>query len=524
MSKKTVVSTLFFCLLAYISNAHGTPSNDPDVLRRRGSTTLGSGPESPSIKLEKPQGGWTSALQVEISGTCSDPTSDPITVNINGIRYYIRSSQGDGGKFKKIFPLSPGRNTVVAECANAHGLASDSISFEAAIPPIPLKVVLTSDTDGVYTDLHVYEPKGEHVYWGDTHSPSGGIFYLNQTEGSFDQPGYGPYLYVHPAPISGVYRVDANYWPGQAVQHTLANLDVTIDEGLSTEYRRRVQKPLARPGETSTLAYIVIRGRGLSPSIYVPSIDSPATMPKEVRDFKNVIEPKINEPKDSDDSDSPESEETDNNESEQSGLNIDSSDERALRESAAVIALAQANHLSPTWQKSQQDCAGLVRFAYREALRARSTRQLKRLEISSRIYLPTVSPTLRNRYPTFPAIWITAFDNDGAPVFGNFADAETLISYNFVLESRDFEQAKLGDILVFRKELESLSPYHLMLYAPGPSGKYVVYHNGGQNNEGQVRVVRADDLFSSPDPSWRPNRNNPFFLGVYKWKGLQQAL
>ena len=114
---------------------------------------------------------------------------------------------------------------------------------DAVISPIPLKIVLTSDTDSTYTDLHIYEPDSTHVYWAKTNSPSGGIFFLNEQDGSFDQAGYGPYLYVHPAPPPGVFRVDVNYWPGGAIQHTLANLDIITDEGLPSENRRRVSRP-----------------------------------------------------------------------------------------------------------------------------------------------------------------------------------------------------------------------------------------------------------------------------------------
>ena len=138
-------------------------------------------------------------------------------------------------------------------------MARASTTVDAVINPIPLKIVLTSDTDGVYTDLHIYEPDASHVYWANTRSPSGGLFFLNKQEGSFDAPGYGPYLYLHPAPPIGVFRVDVNYWPGSAIQHSLANLDVITDEGLPSESRKRIRRPLARPGETQTLAYIVIR-------------------------------------------------------------------------------------------------------------------------------------------------------------------------------------------------------------------------------------------------------------------------
>ena len=277
------------CMLQlFVSAASGTPSDDPDVVARRGKEMTGQGTEMPVLTLAKPEGGWTTSLQLEVAGTCSDATADPILVNINGVRYYIRSFEG---QFSRKFPASKGKNTVIVECANKAGVAQASATVDAVINPIPLKFVLTSDMDGVYTDLHVYEPDKTHVYWANTNSPSGGIFFLNAQGGSFDQPGYGPYLYVHPAPPVGVFRVDANYWPGNAVQHTLANLDVITDEGLPTESRKRIRKPLARPGETQTLAYVVIQGNNQPPKIFVPGQDPDADMPPEVRAYKQKGEP-----------------------------------------------------------------------------------------------------------------------------------------------------------------------------------------------------------------------------------------
>ena len=62
-----------------------TPSDDPDVMKHRGNPIGGQGKEKPVITLTKPEGGWTTSFQLDISGTCSDPTCDPIVININGV-------------------------------------------------------------------------------------------------------------------------------------------------------------------------------------------------------------------------------------------------------------------------------------------------------------------------------------------------------------------------------------------------------------------------------------------------------
>lgn len=542
-----------------------TPSSNSDVLARRGSLPMGEGTEAPTLTLTSPAGGWTSGLQFAVAGVCSDPTASPIQATINGVRYYINSNQGI---FSKKFPASPGKNVVEVECHNRGGSARVDRTLHAVTPPIPLKVVLTSDTNGVYTDLHVYEPDGRHVYWADTNSPSGGIFFLNSQEGSFDMPGYGPYLYIHAAPPPGVYRIDANYWPGGAVQHALANLDVILNEGETSESRQRVRKPLARPGETVTMAYVVVRGNKQPPVVYIPGQSNPQAMPPEVVEYKKVREPEINKAVESDSSD--DSTDGDNDGDNGSASNgggvlispqqlaretggssrsplggvlssrnavqqidfpeavahIHEPDAERMRKAVSVLALLQAKKVSPLWEDGQRDCAGLVRFVYREALRTRDQQRLNHLGVPRALLVPTVSDDARAVFPSYPKIWTIGYDKSGAETYDFFADAEILIGYNFISKGKDVANAQSADVLVFARSLSQDEPYHIMLYVDGPGGgvgerSLVVYHNGAAGNEAQVRVVPLTELFSSPDPTWSPVVNNPAFLGVFEWKKFQ---
>jgi uncharacterized protein YfaT (DUF1175 family)/uncharacterized protein YfaP (DUF2135 family) len=500
-------------VLSLTLSAQATPTNDPDILARRGqSPTVASEEEekpapvparaAPTMTLTKPASGWTSALQVTVAGTCSDPAADPIVVNINGVRYYIRSSEGG---FSRAFPAAKGRNTIIAECTNVLGTARASATVDANIAPIPFKVVLTSDTDSVYTDLHIYEPDRTHVYWADTHSPSGGIFFLNSDGESFDKAGYGPYLYVHPAPPTGVFRVDTNYWPGGAERHTLANLDLILDEGLATETRRRVQKPLARPGETQTLAYVVIQGNRRPPLVYVPGQNAERDMPEAVREYLRQGEPRR---------------EGEGGGEAETGYLLPG-DETSLRRAVTDLALLQARRLSPLWEPRQRDCAGLVRFAYRTALEERSAGRSAKLGIPARLNLPALSERARQLFPDFPRIWQTGMEAGDRSRHGYFADAETLIGYNFRRKSQRIEDARDGDLLVYQKPMDHAERYHLMLYVESRPLPLAVYHNGAEGEEGQVRVVRIAELLDSPDPMWMPRADNPYFLGVYEWNRLR---
>lgn len=247
---------------------------------------IGKGTTLATVSLSKPTGGWSVGRMLKVEGRVSDSSIDPVVVSINGDRYLMRTR---GGAFSREFPAASGKNVVTVLATNQAGTARAQATTFAQIPPVPMKVILTSDTDGVYTDLHVYEPtddsvsgrtldatKMAHVYWANTSSPSGGTFFLNEQGDSFDQPGYGPYLYVHRAPPKGTYLVAANYWPSGDKAHTIATLNVSLFEGTPSEVRKTVKIPLATPGSTRVLAWIHNLGGGRA-LVYVPTADPTPT-------------------------------------------------------------------------------------------------------------------------------------------------------------------------------------------------------------------------------------------------------
>jgi uncharacterized protein YfaP (DUF2135 family) len=255
----------------------------PAAPPREAGVPIGKGKERPEVRLTAPAGGWTVGRMISVEGTVSDPTVDPITISINGDRYLLRTQNG---RFSRKFPVGAGKNAVSAMAANQGGTGTAQVTCYAQVPPVPLRAVLTSDTDGVYTDLHVYEPtdrsalpdgsldlkKMAHVYWANTRSPSGGTFYLNEQGGDFDQPGYGPYLYVHRAPPRGVFLIATNYWPSGGKAHTVGTLNLTLFEGTPAEAKRVVRVPLATPGTTRVLAWVNVLGAGQA-DVYVPGQD-----------------------------------------------------------------------------------------------------------------------------------------------------------------------------------------------------------------------------------------------------------
>ncbi len=479
----------------------GTPSTDEEVLRHRGEQTpytqnqTPANAGQPTLSVVSPIGGWTTSPMILVKGRCSDSTVNPVQVIINGAQYFVSPTDGE---FSRPFPAAQGRNTVTISCVNKSGSAQVTRSLYAQTAPIPLKFILTSDTDGVYTDLHIYEPEGDHIYWAQTNSKTGGLFFLNSSEGSFDKPGYGPYLYVHPAPPKGVYRIDANYWPGGAIQHTLASLEVVTDEGTPREAHRRIRKPLARPGETATLAYVYIRGDGKAPQFFVPGQDTDSGMPEAVRNYIREHPSHANQ-------------------SEDTYARLSPEDNASFRESVAEVALAQQNSMNPRWNPSQRDCAGLVRFAYREAMKPRSDQQRIDLQLPQALAFPPVSVAARMHFPEYPSLW-----RSGGGTYQDFADARTLLEQNFDPISKNVSDAESADVIAYRRSLAPEDVLHLMLAVRRPSSRALlaVYHSGAAAPEGQVRIVQAESLFAADDPTWRPVPQNPHFLGVYRWKPL----
>ena len=267
-------------------------SQAPTAPSRQQGVPIGQGKTLPTVRLTAPSGGWTVDRMLLVEGTVSDTTIDPVVISINGDRYLMRTFSG---RFKRKFPAASGKNVVTLMATNQAGTARAQATSYAQIPPVPLKAILTSDTQGVYTDLHIYEPtqdsvssakagEGEasgpvldlkkmaHVYWADTESPSGGTFFLNEQGDSFDDPAYGPYLYVHRAPPKGLYLIATNYWPSGDKAHTVATLNVVLYEGTPQELRRMVRIPLATPGTTRVLAWVNVLGDGKA-EVYVPSQD-----------------------------------------------------------------------------------------------------------------------------------------------------------------------------------------------------------------------------------------------------------
>jgi uncharacterized protein YfaT (DUF1175 family) len=182
------------------------------------------------------------------------------------------------------------------------------------------------------------------------------------------------------------------------------------------------------------------------------------------------------------------------------------------------------------------DCAALIRYAYREALRAHDGQWANQLHLKN---LPTSESVRKYDYPhtalganlfrTRPRAFEPEDIGDGA--FAEFADAETLRRFNAHFVSRDVNAARPGDLIFFRQAGQAM-PFHTMIYL-GPSHfgegeHWLMYHTGPSHtgkkkDPGELRRVTVEDLMRHPEPRWRPVPQNAAFLGVYRWNILREA-
>jgi uncharacterized protein len=215
-------------------------------------------------------------------------------------------------------------------------------------------------------------------------------------------------------------------------------------------------------------------------------------------------------------------------------LRLDSAaDREAFRDWFAAIAEYQA--LRPTTELPVEinDCAALLRYAYRGALHAHTGEWLEENKLEALAFLPSIR---KYSYPHTPLG--TGLFRVRPPLpaenlhqsFAEFADAKTLIRLSTFFVSRDVRLALPGDLLFYR-QLEQSSPYHSITFigrsrfiaGEGLEDPILVYHTGPTGKAaGEMRRVQLRQLMQHPSPRWRPLPGNSNFLGVYRWNILRE--
>jgi len=213
-------------------------------------------------------------------------------------------------------------------------------------------------------------------------------------------------------------------------------------------------------------------------------------------------------------------------------LRLDHNDERIFRR--WFTFLAEAQYFQPKEARPAEivDCAALIRYAYREALRVHDSRWAAEARVP---LLAAADSVAAWHYPD-PRLGASLFRIAPGPYdpadltqgrFAQFADVKTLGRYNMHRVARDLDRALPGDLLLYRQDSEHM-PFHSMMYV-GPSqvsrdgGRYIVYHTGPDGADpGIIRRLSVIELLRYPEAEWRPLAANPHFLGVYRWNILRK--
>lgn len=188
-------------------------------------------------------------------------------------------------------------------------------------------------------------------------------------------------------------------------------------------------------------------------------------------------------------------------------------DQQAFRLWFTFLAESQY-HLKPEQRAREvNDCAALLRFAYREALRRHDAAWYKSLTLPAMPNLPTMQHVNNPGFRT------------GPDEYRQFADARALKQWNATKVSRRLSDAMPGDLLFFEQAGQTM-PFHAMIYLGKSqftkgSDKWIVYHTG--DKPGEIRRLSETELLDHPQPRWRPLESNPTFLGLYRWRILSAA-
>jgi uncharacterized protein len=208
-------------------------------------------------------------------------------------------------------------------------------------------------------------------------------------------------------------------------------------------------------------------------------------------------------------------------------------DRESFRRWFTDVAELQFYQLSEQWNVDQRDCAGLVRFAMREALRRHDRPWFQKMGPGYETVAPDVAGFDLDHNPLGEKIFRTDFGSfhesdlrNGR--FSEFADGRALKNFNSAFVSRDRREAKPGDLLFFYQPWVQKFPYHVMIFLGGPrvapngAQDWVVYHTGSSpTDQGTVKKVELSVLDHHPDPRWRPVESNRNFLGFYRLKILE---
>lgn len=156
-----------------------------------------------------------------------------------------------------------------------------------------------------------------------------------------------------------------------------------------------------------------------------------------------------------------------------------------------AIAEAQFYQPSEKWREEERDCAGLVRFAYKEALKRHDSRWLATMPYLKDPVIPDVK---RFQYPDIPLLGTAIFrvaegsfqtEDVRQARFSPWASSQALQRHNTAYVGRNPAGLQKGDLLFFLNIENPRLPYHVMILLGDDRGvveggweDWLVYHTG----------------------------------------------
>ena len=186
-----------------------------------------------------------------IAGRIAKHPKLPATLVVNGLAMPL--AVNDDGSFARPFAFARGSNSVELRVGKDRARRQFYDAWPGKTAP-RLRVVLSWDTDGTDVDLHVVTPAGEHAFYGNRVTPSGGALDVDVTT------GFGPEIFADPTPLPGMYQVYLNYYAAgerPADELTVAQVAILSEEGTPREKRQTFTVPLRNPGELTLVRSFV---------------------------------------------------------------------------------------------------------------------------------------------------------------------------------------------------------------------------------------------------------------------------
>lgn len=202
-------------------------------------------------------------------------------------------------------------------------------------------------------------------------------------------------------------------------------------------------------------------------------------------------------------------------------------DQQAFRTWFTALAELMYYRAADELPAEVSDCSALLRFAFRESLRAHTGEWARQIGLEGPL---PFSDVRQYRYPRTPR-GANLF-RTGAGDYREFADAQTLMRHNARRIGTTLDCARPADLLFFHN-LDSRRPearFHSMIWLgrsqfEAGAASRIIYHTGSiGDSRGEIRRPLETELLNHPDPRWRPVAANPNFLGVYRWNLLWPTL